>query len=143
MAIRRKAAENRGHEHRRAPGNRMAAIQPTSAALGNSKQGIGAHADRVIIMATAGHRCRDVSHPGDVCDGCRFVVGMMAMPHGVMDVVAVFVVVAVATEVDVRAALMLVGRRVADRVMGMRNRRRLEQQMGHKTQKRHHANDNH
>ncbi len=133
MAIRRKAAENRGHEHRWAPGNRMAAIQPTSAALGNGEQSIGAHADRVIIMATAGHRCRDVSHPGDVCDGCRFVVGMMA----------VFVVVAVATEVDVRAALMLVGRRVADRVMGMRNRRRLEQQMGHKTQKRHHANDNH
>lgn len=65
-------------------------------------------------MAAAGSSCRDLAIAGGDDDGCRAVV-------------AILVMVAVAAEVNVRTALMLVRRQVADSVVGMRHRGCLEQ----------------
>lgn len=74
-------------------------------------------------MAAAGSSCRDLAITGGGDDGCRVVV-------------AILVMVAVAAEVNVRTALMLVPRQVAGSVVEMRHRGCLEQQVSHKTQER-------
>lgn len=113
----------------------MLTLEPAGASLGGREQWIDAHVDRVVVMATAGSRCRDRAVSGGVCDGHRAVVDMMAMPQVVM--------VAVAAEVDMQAASMLVVRRAVAGFVEMRHRGRMEQQVSDKTQECRRASECH
>lgn len=116
----------------------MVAIQPAGPSVGVCEQRVDAHVDRVVIMAAAGRRCRDLTAHRGVCFWCRFLAGMVArLRRMMMPDAGIFVMAAVPTDVDMRTALMLMGRHVADGFMEMRNRGGLKQQVGDKTQECH------